>query len=144
MVYGGTKYGREIAAMRSFLRLLGELKKSRRLVKVEDEPIDTCADRLKKTIRDDDFDDEHIVALVSVSKCCVVCTEDTTAITYLRNRKLYPSGVKPPNIYNSPEDAGLCCSRYIADVCRPYARRRSTRKPKSVPKISADYLRRRK
>ena len=142
VIYGGTKYNREITGMRRFLRLLVELGRKGRLIRINDARVDSVAAKLKSVVPDAEFDDEHLVAMVAVSKCCVVCTDDTRCLPYLRDRRLYPRGVKPPNIYRLYTDARFCCGRYIAEICRPrpLARRSTEKKPKARPKVVQNYL----
>jgi hypothetical protein len=62
---------------------------------------------------------EHLVAIVIVSRCCVVCTDDEMAIAYLRNPKVFRRyKVKRPKIYRHKTHVGLCCDANVAPVCR--------------------------
>src|ERR1022692_3881693 len=96
VIYGGTKYLKELGDGR-YLGLFTELLRMRRAIKVDKQAVDDRARALKVEVPDREFDDEHIVALVGISRCCVVCTDDKNAIPYLRRRDLYPPGVKVPH-----------------------------------------------
>lgn len=136
VIYGGTKYLKELGEGK-YLNLFTELLKVRRAIKINSESVDKRAVQLKIRVPDDAFDDEHIVALVGISRCCVVCTDDVNSLPYLKRRDLYPSGVKVPKIYRSIEDKKLCSSRLMSEICpsRLPQRRRNNKKPKSRPKI---------
>lgn len=142
MIYGGTKYGVEVSdRIKKFGRLLVDLKRKNRLIKLDDSRVDVIAADLKIIVPDERFDDEHIAAMVIVSKCCVVCTDDIKSLPYLRDRKLYPKGTKAPNVYHTQADAGFCCDKYLAKICLPRAVRGfNTRKPKARPRASSNYL----
>jgi hypothetical protein len=123
MIYGGTKYNRELRAITDILGLVIELSKQRRTVQIPTATVDTIAAALKARFPERAFNDEHIVALVIASRCRVVCTDDTGAISYLRRTDVfqpYPN-VKRPSIYRGARNGRLCCDRYITDIC-PKAR----------------------
>jgi hypothetical protein len=148
IIYGGTKYRSEISErIKKFGRLLVDLERKRRLIKLDDSLVDAEVVRLKKLEPDEEFNDPHIVAMVVVSKCCVVCTDDTRSLPYLTNRKLYPRGTKPPNVYHTQVHAAFCCHRYMAKICLPrplVVHGHNKRKPKAKPKASSGYLRSRR
>lgn len=120
LIYGGDKYKREVDFRGLKYRpLLVELEKKGRLVEVCGKCVNEIATELKEAVKDKAFDDEHILALVIVSKCRIVCTDDKVAIPDLKRAKLYPDGVSPPRIYLSGRNADLCRNAAnIAEVCR--------------------------
>jgi len=117
MIYGGTKYNDELRGS-LYRRMLAELARSNSLVKIPSDPVDKYAADLKVRVPDKAFDDEHIVALVAISKCCVVCTDDKKSLRYLKRLDLYPRGVNPPKIYKRKSHAKLCCNTHIVAVCQ--------------------------
>jgi hypothetical protein len=123
IIFGGTKFKREIKG-RAFLKMLAEFDRKGKLVKVSDRSVDKIARELKVKVPDHDFDDEHIMALVIITKCCVVCTDDKRATPFLKRRDLYPRGIKPPKIYRSKAHAPLCRNEHIVPACRDKDARR--------------------
>jgi predicted nucleic acid-binding protein len=117
LIYGGDKYNSELKGS-SYTRIFAELSRGGKLIRMPTGQVNTYAAQLKVMVRDRDFDDEHIVALVAISRCCVVCTDDKRSFSYLKRRDLYPAGMKPPKIYGSARNADLCCDKHIVDVCR--------------------------
>jgi hypothetical protein len=140
IIYGGTTYRLEVTErMRKFGRLLVDLGRKNRLIKLDDSRVDAEESRLKALEPDETFDDPHIVAMVIVSKCSVVCTDDTRSLPYLANRKFYPRGINPPNVYHSEAHAKFCCRKYMAKICltRPAVKHGfNKRKSKARPKVS--------
>lgn len=131
IIYGGTKYMKELGEGK-YLQLFLELLRARRAVRMDTKAVDDLALKLKAAVPDEDFDDEHIVALVGISRCCLVCTDDARSIPYLRPRNLYPPGAKPPHIYRSLSDKKHLHSRFIVEVCpKRTALSRRGKKPKS-------------
>lgn len=117
MIYGGEKYNKELNGS-FYYGILSELKRARKLVKVDDAEVDEKSKYLKGRVPDDKFNDEHILALAIVSRCCVICTDDKEALPFLQNRALYPKDMKLPKIYRSAKNASLCCDKHIVKVCR--------------------------
>jgi hypothetical protein len=116
MVYGGTKYGTELRELAKYLRIISELQRKGRAFVLPQSDVDTIANGLRAQIADPEFNDEHLVAIVIVSRCCVVCTEDTTAISYLKRRAFYLNhGMKKPKIYHSHRNRNLCCRRNVTE-----------------------------
>lgn len=121
LIYGGTKYAGEVDFTSDTYRpLLAELNRKGRMFEMCTECVDYIEARLKKAIPDDpDFDDPHIVALVIVSKCCVVCTDEHRGPRVWKRRDLYPVGINPPKIYMKLRNAAILrTNANIADVCR--------------------------
>ena len=117
IVIGGSKYRKEIET-KKVTRLLRNFDQAGRLVKVNDAKVDQIAADLKKRVPEKEFDDEHLVAIISVSRCIVICTNEKRAIPYLKRRDLYPNGVSRPKIYRTMRNADLCCEEHIVDCCR--------------------------
>jgi len=86
-VFGGTKYKDELKKMTKYLKLLSEFKKTGKCVEINTQLIDNDTIRLKKICADSAFDDEHIVAILNISGCKLVCTKDTKAIPYILKEK---------------------------------------------------------
>jgi hypothetical protein len=119
LIYGGTKYKEEVSFDRGkYLGILVELERKGRLLPIQDAVVDEFAASVKSKVNDGDFDDEHIVALVAISRCCVVCTDDKRSFPFLRRADLYPKGVKPPKIYQYKRHAKLCGAEHVAKICR--------------------------
>jgi hypothetical protein len=140
VVFGGTKYIEELGPGR-YRALFLELKKIDRAVTTNTAAVDDRASYLKTLVADEDFDDEHLVAIVGVTGCCVICTADDRFLPYLRRKDLYPPGIKVPFLYQNLHHKGHCCERRIAAICPkrvvPASRRlgRKSKKPKGRPKI---------
>lgn len=117
MIYGGSKYNQELKGGK-FNSVLAELGRKGKLVKLPGSKVDKYASDLELRVPEAAFDDAHIVALVAISKCRVVCTRDKAALPYLKRRDLYPKGVKPPKIYQQSGNIKLCCEKHVVDACR--------------------------
>ena len=100
LVFGGTVYSEEIKQSPNRIGLVVELRKKRKVIDIEDTTIDELSGKISKKITDSDFDDPHIIALISISKSKLVCSIDKRAYPYFKNRNLYPNR-RVPIIYSS-------------------------------------------
>lgn len=119
MVYGGAKYARELRRLSRYMRLMGELSRKGRLVEVCGARVDAVAREVRDEVCDAGFNDEHLVAIVVVSGCRVVCTNDKGAIPFLKRQALYSKRQRRrPKIYTSERHRGLCCGRLVTAACK--------------------------
>jgi len=120
MIYGGTKYNRELVDG-GMLSLVKELATLRKTVHISNASVDAIAAELKTKFPEAKFNDEHIAALVIASRCRVVCSNDQKAIAYLKSVDVFANypGVKRPKIFRGHSDhATMCCNKHIVAVCR--------------------------
>lgn len=119
LVYGGTKYNLELKKATKFLRILLELQRQGRVIQVAGDRVDAVAATLKAKIPDPKFNDEHIAAIVIVSRCRIVCTNDDIAISFLRRAALFaPYKLKRPKIYRHRQHLRLCCDGNLSEICK--------------------------
>lgn len=122
MVCGGTKYWEELSTVRKYLRLFNELNKAGKVVKVDDASVDIKMDELMGLCNDSDFDDPHIVALLIVSKCKVVTSEDSRSYPYIKRREWYSKSKDIPKIYKKSSfsvASTILSDKNIAEICLP-------------------------
>lgn len=108
IVWGGSKYSAELKNCSKYFRVFGELEKRGDVARLSMKEVDQVAEDLKKTESRQDFDDEHLVAIVRVSQCSLVCTSDKTAAGYLKEARLYTGcPARPPKIYSRKRNQDL-------------------------------------
>jgi|SRR5581483_8428165 len=119
IIYGGTKYNTELRRAVKFLRVIVELNRSGRAIRMDSAAVDRISTELRTIVCDPAFNDEHLAALIVVSRCCIICTNDIAAMRFLKRRDLYSRyDVDRPKIYCKKRHECLCCDRYLAPVCR--------------------------
>lgn len=118
IVYGGKKYKRELRDMSKYLGLLTELRKQGRVVELDDTLVDDEQKRVAAREKDNDFDDPHLIAMVVVAKCKIICTNDKRAHKFIRKKNLYPKGVCRPSIYSSSKNSNLLNKHNVVGVCK--------------------------
>jgi predicted nucleic acid-binding protein len=119
IVFGGTKYRNELKVAYKYLKLIGQLNRSRKVVQVNDPEIDAYQTILEAKENHKDFDDPHIVAISYVSKCKLICSLDKRAYPFFSRKDFYPNNSPRPSIYSSKKNANLLCRKYTAEICLP-------------------------
>lgn len=115
-VYGGTKYKCELGKIeRKYIGFLSELKRAKKFIEINEKMIDENARQLKIICTDIDFDDEHIIAILNISGCKLICTKDKKAQEYIKRKDFY-SDKKVPRIYSSSKHKSLLNKRYIVEL----------------------------
>lgn len=116
IVYGGTKYSGEL---KKYLGIILQIRKAGKAVYIPDELVDQEEINVSSMIQHNDFDDQHLVALLRVSKCKLICSLDSRAYPYFRHTTFFNPAANKPKIYRSLGNSGLLCPNNIAEVCKP-------------------------
>lgn len=106
IVYGGTKYSNELKHARKFLRLFAELGKTGLALMLDGQAVDDEEQRIIGLANDPKFNDHHIVAIVVVGRCNIICSSDTNSHGHFKNRLYYPKHLRP-KIYNGLASSGI-------------------------------------
>lgn len=117
-VYGGTTYIGELSRASKYLGIISEWERKGKTVRLCDAIVDAEESRIRELVDDPDFDDPHLAAIVSASRCRLICSEDKRAYPFLTRRDLYPKGVRRPRIYRDCRNAALLCDRYLSPCCK--------------------------
>ena len=122
-VYGGTTYKSELQKVSSIVPVIAELNRMGRLVEIDDSEVDAYEEQVNKYIDDngldrEKFDDPHLPAIINLSKCKIVCTDDSGARELLKISELYVHRNRVPKFYSKKSHASLIRDRNISDKCR--------------------------
>ncbi len=122
IVYGGAKYKAELWISRKYLRIFRQLQTARKTVEIVAAEIDQEQERLERALNHKNFDDPHLIAIVIVSGCKLICSKDKRAYAFIKDSSLYPKHFNRPRIYSSSSNSDLLCDQNIADCCQPAIR----------------------
>ena len=114
-IFGGTKYRNELMKMTRYHKIMNEFKKTGKCIEINAQKIDVNAKQLKKICKDDVFDDEHIIAILNISRCKLVCTKDIKSIPYIKRKEFY-SDHKIPKIYSSSKNKYLLNKKNLVEL----------------------------
>ncbi len=119
IVYGGSKYKGELSKSHQIaqhFKQLNDLNKDK-VVKICDNLVDAKETELKK-ITPNGCGDQHIIAIVIVSGCRLICTNDKRSHEHIKNPSLYPLKKNKclPKIYSSLEHKKFLNKKYIVDI----------------------------
>lgn len=118
VVYGGTKYKDELKKARRYFGIFLELRKQRKAIEVDDFKVDQRQAELEEMVKHKDFDDAHIIAIVIVSGCRLICSNDSRAYTFIQDKKLYPKNFKRAKIYKGLSNQNLLLAGILPSICR--------------------------
>lgn len=120
LVYGGSKYERELHRTGNILKIIVQLRIAGKVVIADTKSIDQLENDIRAKVKGMNFNDHHLAAIVFHTGCKIVCTKDQGAMDLLRmnNPKIRPKGVAKPKIYKSKRQSSLLVGKNIADCCR--------------------------
>jgi len=117
IVYGGTKYNKELMCAGQYFRIFAELKTAGKAFHVEDKKVDREQILVREIEPRRCFDDPHLIAIFRVSKCKLLCTKDARSDKFIKDPKFYNNGQKPPRIYRTRRHhEALLCDRNIIHI----------------------------
>jgi hypothetical protein len=107
LVYGGTRYKDELKGTERYLRLVRQLKTAGRAVAISDHEVDSHERIIQRMAGAAAKGDFHIVALLGISHCGLLCSKDKRSFSLVKDRTLYPKGAPRVRIYTSGKNIGL-------------------------------------
>jgi hypothetical protein len=96
---GGTRYLSELAKVRVALAPLKQLEQAGRLRIANRAAVDAEERRICELAPMPACDDQHLIALVCVSRARIIASDDRRADKFIKDRSLYSGGVRRPAIY---------------------------------------------
>lgn len=115
-VFGGTKYKRELSKTPRFLRLVRLLKDARKACEIRQDAVDQREREVIVQTQGTDCDDQHLIAILSVSGCLLFCSNDKRADKYIVDRRWYSKDRKRPRIYRSIKHRRLLSNKYLVEL----------------------------
>jgi hypothetical protein len=122
MIFGGTQYKKELIKTAKYLPIIRLLKEVGKAIEGSAENIDEYQATVEKLRDNMDFDDPHLPAIVVVTKCRIICSEDTRSIPYVQDGKYYPNGFTTPVYYTSAKNKDLLTDIYVDKTLKPLCR----------------------
>lgn len=121
LVYGGSTYSQQtFKRMPRFNRLFVELRRRGKAIVVDGEEVDREEQRIKSLVVSSDFDDAHLIAILDVSGCLLLCSNDQRADRFIKKKMLYRRRTNLPHIYRkSRYHKKLLADSNIAACCKP-------------------------
>jgi predicted nucleic acid-binding protein len=114
-VYGGTKYRTELMKAHSVLVLFQEFRKIGKVSEINRELVDAYEKKLETINSGAAFNDKHLVAIIEISNCRLLCSKDEEAMSYIKNKDFYET-VSPPKIYTGSRNRDLLNHTNIAKL----------------------------
>lgn len=117
LVLGGTEYLRQLRDAPRYYKVMVELKKMGRVMRIRDVLVDEQCKQVWLLLGSNTrCDDAHLIAIIRASGCRLICSNDKRADTYLKNKRYYLRRQKPPSIYRNSDHRHLLCRRNIVNI----------------------------
>jgi predicted nucleic acid-binding protein len=126
IVYGGTKYMQELRKAFKYLKFFVELSKVSKVVELDKQKVDEKQKEISTLVNHRDFNDQHLIAIIIVSGCKLICSDDSRAYRFIKIKSLYPKHIQCPMIYRGASNKDLLCNKNIVDICTPIKRLHKT------------------
>lgn len=120
LVFGGTRYKEELQRTFRYLRLVRQMKVSGQAVAIDDSAVDSAEEVVRQRTVGTHCNDQHIIALLGVSRCPLFCSQDASSFVYIKSKALYPDGMERVRIYSSVKNTAL-----LRRMCRESLRNRA-------------------
>jgi predicted nucleic acid-binding protein len=122
LVYGGTKYKKELAKAGKYLKIFRQLKDAGKAVVGNDNVIDSIEKDIENKRATYKFNDSHLLAISVNTKCRLICSEDSASIQYVTSKNYLPKGAQKPVYYTSNKNVNLLSDKYIHKDLKPLCR----------------------
>lgn len=119
MIFGGSQYRKEMAKTSKYLQIIRLLKDVGKAIEGCQKDIDEYQKKVEALREDEDFDDPHLPAIVVITKCRLICSEDTRSIPFVTDGKYYPKNFKIPVYYTSAKNQKLLTDKYVDNSLKP-------------------------
>lgn len=117
LVYGGSQYKKELRQMPKYQAIILELDKIRKVCEIDGLAVDRWQRRIDAKYKHKDFDDSHIIAIIAISTCRLICTKDRRSFPFLLNKSFYPRNFKLPKLYTSKRNSDLLNNKNMSNCC---------------------------
>ncbi len=118
IVFGGSKYKEELSKTK-YLSLFTQLNIAGKSCKANDMLVDEEAKTIETILQHPNFDDQHIVALLRITGCKLICSDDKRAHPYFRHNLFFKTASVRPKIYTGKRNKDLLNDNNIAEFCKP-------------------------
>lgn len=116
IVYGGSKYLDELPA--KYHPIFKSFKDANKAHYIDSSKVDEKTSWVTSTVVDKKFNDQHIVALLLVSKCKLICSRDIESYPFLQHSSFFTQKTKP-KIYKGLGSKKILSDNNIAKCCKP-------------------------
>lgn len=115
MIYGGKTFLKEYKDFlrdrdgNKYNRLFIELRNTKKLIELPKDKVNEVEAELYliEEKKKNGFNDAHLIACCRVGKCKLICTDDSTSDTYIRDIRFYPKSTMRPSIYRNAKHKHL-------------------------------------
>lgn len=119
LLFGGTRYLKELSMSYRHLRLVRQLRDAGKAIEISTPAVDKMEALILAATEGTKCNDQHVMALLAAARCSLLCSEDSKSFEFIKNRSLYPRGSPKVRIYSSAKNISLlsrCCRKNIRNA----------------------------
>ena len=116
LIYGGEKYKKEIIQGYHRARLIRLLRDAGKAFEIRADLVDLEEKRIKRKTKGTNCNDQHIIALLIIANCALLCSSDKTSFPHIKDKNLYPKKFPKVKIYTGPRNALLLSKKSSAAI----------------------------
>jgi hypothetical protein len=120
-ITGGSTYLSELRDSKKYVPILAEFSRKGKVKNFSNQEIDVFEEYVKTSLNDPRCDDPHLIALVAISKCRIICTKDMASYRYVQTPRFYKRRCKRPKFYTSSENSDLLIDQNLIKSCKPFS-----------------------
>jgi hypothetical protein len=115
-VFGGSKYRQELINANKYMKLFRLLKDSGRAYEICCKCVDEREAEVKAMTSNNGCNDHHLIAILGVSGCRLLCSRDARSFVFIKNKRNYPKGATRPRIYTGLKNKKLISKSSIVPL----------------------------
>lgn len=99
LLYGGKLFKDELIRSHHRARLVRLMKDAGMAVEIREDLVDAAEAQVRTLLAGTSCDDPHVIALLIVSRCPLLCSQDKRSFPFVKDRSNYPKGTPKVRIY---------------------------------------------
>jgi hypothetical protein len=121
IVIGGTTYRKELRDAPSYLRVIGQFSTVGKVAAISDYEVDEYEKRVSDILHNPKCDDPHLIAIIAISGCRLICTNDSKSHRFIKRKDLYVKPRKVPHFYSNVSHKKLLNDKNIPKSFQPFS-----------------------
>lgn len=116
LVFGGKTFKEELIKSYHRARLVRQMKDAGMAIEIKDDLVDRAEAEVREKTAGTTCDDPHIIALLAVSRCHLLCSQDKQSYPFIKDKSNFPKGSKRVRIYTGRRNIKLLTPTKRTDI----------------------------
>lgn len=116
LLYGGKTFKDELIKSHHRARLVRLMKDAGMAIEIREDLVDAAEAKVKTALAETTCDDPHVIALLMVSRCPLLCSQDKRSFPFVKDKSNYPKGTPKVRIYTGIRNIKLLKPTRPSDI----------------------------